>query len=90
MQMMHDNADLLAAYTKESTRRRSNLILSFLILSYLIFSYLNLSHLILSYSKESTKKKICQLWLWAWSEEKLPSDKFKTLLQSIPIEEVSL
>jgi len=45
--------------------------------------------LLAAHSEESTKKKICQLWVWAWSEEKLPSDKFKALLQSIPIEEVN-
>merc|ERR1712032_892300 len=45
--------------------------------------------LLAAHSEESTKKKICQLWLWAWSEEKLPSDKFKALLQSIPIKEVN-
>ena len=86
MRMMHNNANLLAAYSKEINKQK---ILSYLILSHFMSSYHFKSQLILSYSKESTKKKICQLWLWAWSEEKLPSDKFKTLLQSLPIEEVS-
>ena len=45
-------------------------------------------NLLAAFSKESNKKKICQLWVWAWTE-KLPSDKFKALLRSIPIEEVS-
>ena len=45
-------------------------------------------NLLAAHSKESNKKKICQLWVWAWTE-KVPSDKFKALLRSIPIEEVS-
>ena len=45
--------------------------------------------LLAAYTQESNMKKICQLWIWAWFE-KQPSDKFKALLQSIPIEEVSL
>jgi len=44
--------------------------------------------LLAAYTQESNMKKICQLWIWAWFE-KLPSDKFKNLLQSIPIEEVN-